>query len=92
MRRIRLVVSVAALMVAMIVVSALPAFAVLDHQHYVVTPNGDRVAVGPDPCGNPESHEGFDHFHGNVHVGTPNQEAFQQENNPVSFSGSPCLR
>jgi hypothetical protein len=33
----------------------------------------------------------FDEFHFNIHFGTPNQEAFQQTNNPVSFIAPvPC--
>ena len=37
------------------------------HQHYVLTPNGDRVAVGPDFCANPDLQDAFNQFHYNVH-------------------------
>ncbi len=94
MRRIRLVFSVAALMAAMIVVSALPAFAhtVGPHQHFITTPSGEKVAVGPDRCAHPENEQGFQQFHHNVHAGhdgpTPVQEAFAD--NPVAFSAARC--
>lgn len=115
MRRVLLLVTVAAMMGAMMVVSALPAFAdrvvtgddvnVHPHQHFIITPNGEQVAVGPEACGATESpnQEGFDQFHVNVHSptlvpggapvtnpATPNQFAFQQENNPVGFTAAGC--
>lgn len=37
------------------------------HQHYVVTPSGDQVRVGPDFCANPDLQEAFNQFHFNVH-------------------------
>ena len=37
------------------------------HQHYIVTPNGDRVPVGPDFCANPDLQQAFNQFHFNVH-------------------------
>ena len=37
------------------------------HQHFIVTPNGDRVRVGPDFCANPDLQEAFNQFHFNVH-------------------------
>ena len=37
------------------------------HQHYIVTPGGDWVPVGPDFCGNPDLQDPFNQFHYNVH-------------------------
>lgn len=37
------------------------------HQHYIVTPNGDRVAIGPDFCDDPNLQDAFNQFHFNVH-------------------------
>lgn len=73
---------------------SLPAYAhgpdVGPHRHFIVTPNGDRVQVGPGVCENPSAQDGFNHFHGNVHVGTPALEAFQQGSNPVAFAATGC--
>ncbi len=95
MRRIISVLSVAALMAAMMVVSALPAFAhpVGPHQHFITTPSGETVAVGPDRCAHPETEQGFQQFHHNVHGDrgqplTPVQEAFAD--NPITFGFGGC--
>lgn len=37
------------------------------HRHCLVTPNGDRVAVGPDLGANPDLQNAFNQFHYNVH-------------------------
>ena len=37
------------------------------HQHFLVTPNGDRVPIGPDICGDPDLQQAFNQFHYNVH-------------------------
>jgi len=37
------------------------------HQHYIMTPNGDRVEVGPNFCANPDLQGAFNQFHFNVH-------------------------
>ncbi len=37
------------------------------HKHYIVTPNGDQVAVGPDFCDDPNLQGAFNQFHFNVH-------------------------
>jgi hypothetical protein len=58
------------------------------HQHYVVTPGGDEVRVGPNACERGQS-TAFDHFHFNVHTGNV-QNGFNQENNPVGFEATPC--
>jgi hypothetical protein len=71
---------------------ALPASAqdVPPHQHFLVTPNGAMSPVGPDACLFGPS-RAFDQFHFNIHLGTPNLEAFQSTNNPVSFVAPvPC--
>ncbi len=115
MRRILLLITVALMMAAIMAASALPAFAdrvvtgdevnVHPHQHFLITPNGEQVAVGPNACGTeePANQEGFDQFHVNVHnpalspggdpvtdPARPNQFAFQQENNPVGFTAARC--
>jgi hypothetical protein len=89
MKRIMVLMTVVALMVAMIAISALPALAVPPHQHFLTPANGEELAVGPQVCTNPETQLGFDEFHLNVHLGTPNQEAFQGSN-PVSFRPTGC--
>jgi hypothetical protein len=73
-------------------VGALPADAqqVSPHQHFLVTPDETLIPVGPDACLFGPS-RAFDEFHFNIHFGTPNLEAFQQTNNPVSFVAPvPC--
>jgi hypothetical protein len=37
------------------------------HQHFVVTPNGDPIQVGPDFCSDPDLQEAFNQFHFNIH-------------------------
>ena len=37
------------------------------HQHYLVTPGGDRVPIGPDFCDNPDLQDAFNQFHYNIH-------------------------
>jgi hypothetical protein len=37
------------------------------HQHVIVTPNDNQVAVGPDFCANPDLQNAFNQFHFNVH-------------------------
>jgi hypothetical protein len=76
----------------LVTVGALPASAdhVPPHQHFLVTPAGTTIPVGPDACLFGPS-GAFDEFHFNVHFGTPNLEAFRQTNNPVSFVAPvPC--
>jgi hypothetical protein len=53
------------------------------HQHFLVLPDGTQIPVGPDICAQPEAAQGFYGFHQNIHTGTPNTFAFQQDNNPV---------
>ena len=38
------------------------------HRHWVQTPTGDLVEVGPRVCGNPQLQKAFNQFHNNVHV------------------------
>ena len=38
------------------------------HRHFVRTPAGDLVEVGPRLCDNPELQRAFNQFHNNVHV------------------------
>ena len=37
------------------------------HQHYLQTPNGDRVPIGPNICANPDLQDAFNQFHYNIH-------------------------
>jgi hypothetical protein len=38
-----------------------------NHRHFIVTPNGRLVPVGPQICGHPERQQAFNAFHYNVH-------------------------
>lgn len=38
-----------------------------NHRHFVVTPDGDWVPVGPQICGNPKMQHAFNQFHYNIH-------------------------
>ena len=91
-RRVVLMATVALVMAATMAISALPALAVVTvppHRHYLTPANGEEIAVGPQVCTNPQTLTGFSQFHLNVHLGTPNQEAFQGSN-PVSFRAEGC--
>jgi hypothetical protein len=37
------------------------------HQHFILTPTGEMVAVGPQICDNPDLQQAFNEFHFNVH-------------------------
>lgn len=38
------------------------------HRHWVHTPSGEVVEVGPRVCGNPQLQKAFNQFHNNIHV------------------------
>jgi hypothetical protein len=38
------------------------------HRHWVQTPSGELVEVGPRVCGNPQLQKAFNQFHNNVHA------------------------
>ena len=40
------------------------------HRHFVQTPSGELVEVGPQVCDNPKLQKAFDQFHNNVHRAT----------------------
>jgi hypothetical protein len=40
------------------------------HRHFVQTPDGGLVEVGPRVCDNPNLQRAFNQFHNNVHVVT----------------------
>lgn len=37
------------------------------HRHFLVQPDGDRVPIGPQVCGNPNLTAAFAQFHYNIH-------------------------
>jgi hypothetical protein len=42
------------------------------HDHFLVTPSGSVVQIGPHVCDHPdELHEPFHNFHAHVHTGSP---------------------
>jgi hypothetical protein len=88
MRRILLLMVLAATMAAMTLASALPAFA--DHQHFLVTPGTcvEDIASGQTSKGLGEP--GYHKFHENVHLGTPGIAAFANEENRVSVDKGTC--
>ncbi len=65
------------------------------HQHHLTTPNGTHD-IGGNTCVGPRSdpehpaHVAFHNLHFNVHVGVPGTEAFVNDGNPASISGTPC--
>jgi hypothetical protein len=38
------------------------------HRHFVKTPDGTLVPVGPNLCDNPDLQKAFNQFHNNIHV------------------------
>jgi hypothetical protein len=87
MRRIVLIVMVAAIMAASVAFSA-PAFA--SHEHYLLTPGtcvedlaGGQTAKGP-------GEGGYHRFHGNVHKGRPGTTAFENIDNPIGVDKGSC--
>ena len=74
--RLRLAAAVAAGMVAILIATGtgeadpnlgnVPA-----HRHFVQTPDGGLVEVGPRVCDNPALQRAFNQFHNNIHVVTP---------------------
>jgi hypothetical protein len=89
MRKLTTVILIA---IGLVLVGAVSAGAqvVPPHQHFLVTPGGMMIPIGPDSCTKGPS-RAFDHFHFNVHLGTPNLEAWQNPNNAVSFIAPvPC--
>ena len=41
------------------------------HRHYIATPTGSLVEVGPNVCDNPDLQRAFNQFHNNVHAVSP---------------------
>jgi hypothetical protein len=41
---------------------------VFPHRHFVQTPTGNLVEVGPRVCGNPSMQHAFNQFHFNIHT------------------------
>jgi hypothetical protein len=59
------------------------------HHHFIEQPDGTRVAVGPDACGDPKMQTAFNEFHAHIHVGAANT-AFDHGHNPVDIKAGPC--
>jgi hypothetical protein len=38
------------------------------HRHYILTPTGQLVQVGPRVCDDPSLQEAFNQFHNNLHI------------------------
>ena len=64
----------------MLLATALPSLAdpnlpnIRPHRHFITTPNGKLVEVGPRVCDNPSLQGAFNQFHSNVHhavLGSP---------------------
>jgi hypothetical protein len=60
------------------------------HRHWQLTGNGTWAEVGPRVCDNPNVQAGFNQFHVNVHLGTPNTFAFDHPHNPVDLVARGC--
>lgn len=41
------------------------------HRHFIETPNGELVEVGPRVCDNPALQAAFNQFHSNIHHAVP---------------------
>lgn len=62
------------------------------HQHVLVTPDGDRVPIGPDFCANSNLQNAFNQFHFNIHhssIGAPPNEVHVDSLGPQE--GAPGL-
>ena len=82
-----------ALVVALMLVSAIGGTAMADHDHNLITPGTTVVDIANGNTDNCEGEPAYHVFHENVHKGTPGQFAFEQPNNPVSVIktvGGPC--
>jgi hypothetical protein len=44
------------------------------HRHFIQTPNGDLVQVGPRVCDDPSLQAAFNQFHSNVHRAVPGSQ------------------
>jgi hypothetical protein len=59
------------------------------HRHFIEQPDGTRVQVGPDVCGDPKMQTAFNEFHAHIHFG-PANTAFDHDHNPVDIKGGSC--
>jgi hypothetical protein len=88
MKRIISVLTVAAVMAAMLVVSAVPAFA--SHEHYLLTPGTCVEDVASGQTAKEPGEGGYHKLHDNVHKGQPGLVAFEKANNLVSMDKGYC--
>ena len=66
---VALVTGVAAVTIAVATSKADPKLTnVPRHRHFISTPSGDLVEVGPNLCDNPNLQNAFNQFHNNIHV------------------------
>ena len=90
MRRLFGGLTAAALLAVSVAVPAALAQDVDPHQHYIVRPNGTQVAVASAFCTRaPQTNQGLQQFHSNVHFGSPTTQGFTQPNNPVAWTFVP---
>ena len=82
MRRVMIAVAGTVAGATLVITGVLPVFAnhIAPHQHFVQTPTGALVPVGPDACANGPS-TAFDNFHLNIHVGTVGTVAMDHPHN-----------
>ena len=65
---------------ALLLATPLPSLADSDlpdirpHRHFIVTPGGGPIEVGPRVCDTPSLQAAFNQFHANVHHGAPTWE------------------
>ncbi len=58
------------------------------HEHFITTPSGEQVLIGPPVCNNPAAFAGFEEFHAHVHQNPAFQRAIAQS--PNTFSAVLC--
>ncbi|HSV38184.1 MAG TPA: hypothetical protein VLI04_05440 [Nocardioidaceae bacterium] len=61
-----------------------------EHRHFIESPNGTRIPIGPQVCGRPGLQTAFNQFHANIHVGQVGLVAMNHAHNPVAIKAGPC--
>ncbi len=83
MRRRITALLVAAALLATLATTALAQ--VPPHEHFIETPSGKKVLIGPRVCDDEELIRGFEEFHEHVHQNPAFQEAMAQNPNTFTF-------